>query len=164
MYFSEYEWSINGLKKFLHNEDNTIQSIYEENKCVLLDVNTYQDCNMLLGNGEMNNMCYSNINEFWNRYLYSQTRNCPNKHIVILDFKKKRSEEESHISIIFKKDVSNNYKMDRCLTNLHNYTFNLPIKEETIMKNINKIRYAEAIPIIITHDELVKKHIEFFGK
>lgn len=163
MYFKNFNWSKNGLIQFLHSFRNNIKILYDINNVIVMDVNCFEDCHKLLGDGEMKNMCYSNIIEYWNRYLYSQTCNKPNKHLVIFNFNKKRSEDESHISSIAKIKNDNRYYPDRNLTNLHNYSYIFPIPTKTLTKLLQECRTAKATPIQITHDELVQKHIEYFG-
>lgn len=95
-YFSNYDWDREIFKQFLKIHIKRGASIvYDEDNIVIVNITTFRACHMLLGNGEMHQLCYATHPVFWSFYF-----NRPNsKLIAIFNFNLPRKDEKSLYAI-----------------------------------------------------------------
>lgn len=114
-YFSNYDWDRDIFKLFLKIHVKTGASIiYDDDNLVVVNITTFSACHMLLGNGEMDKLCYATYPVLWSYYF-----NRPNsKLIAVFNFNLPREDVQSLFSI------STGYAQElHILNRAHHYWF-----------------------------------------
>lgn len=90
-----YEWTKDSLLEFIKTKTKHTTLVYNVDDVVILKVDSYNDCNLLVGREGRTKWCFNNSEKKWNGY----TKDLNRRQYFYFDFSLPESNDYSHIGI-----------------------------------------------------------------